>query len=174
MTIVGEMASSKKAGKRQSGFYVWAKCPQCGMERWVRRRFDGRVCKTCGTINGGKNATPNPNTKRHYGKDHPSWKGGRVIDAVGRILIKLNRYEFFYPMAQRNGYVLEHRLVMAKHLGRNLHSWEIVHHRNAIKNDNRIDNLQLVSNDRHNQITIMQQKIKKLETEIERLKQLIH
>lgn len=107
-----------------------------------------------------------------FGKDSSSWKGGQYTEK-GYTFIKLTPDDFFYPMAKHDGYVYEHRLVMARSIGRCLHRWEVVHHKNHNRGDNRIDNLQLVSDDRHYQLTILEERIKYLESKVDEQGKLI-
>lgn len=73
---------------------------------------------------------------------HWGWLGGRVLTAKGYIGISLKHDDPYKDMS--NGqYALEHRVFMARHLGRRLRSDETVHHLNGDRTDNRIENLQL-------------------------------
>lgn len=146
MTL-GDTVKGSEIGLKYPNVYVWTVCPDCQNERWVMQsktklsHFTG-LCVTC-------SRKRNFNISRAVGKKHGNWKGGKWEDETGYIMIKLRPEDFFYPMANKAGYVKEHRLVMAKHLGRCLQSWEWVHHKGtrytdrANKSDNLVDNLEL-------------------------------
>jgi hypothetical protein len=71
------------------------------------------------------------------------FKGGR-FNSRGYILIMSKNHPF-----NVRGYVFEHRLVMEKYLGRYLNKDEQIHHKNGIRNDNRIENLEITSRKDH-------------------------
>lgn len=73
------------------------------------------------------------------GAGNPHWQGGRVTEAGGYVKIKMPDH----PMANKQGYVREHRLVMANHLGRALQPQEVVHHKDGNPSNNDLSNLEL-------------------------------
>lgn len=74
------------------------------------------------------------------GENSGHWNGGR-IKHKGYVLIHSPEHPACH--GNKRKYVGEHRLVMEAHLGRYLKSTESVHHKNGIKYDNRLDNLEL-------------------------------
>ena len=94
---------------------------------------------------------PRPNGSKP-GPLHPSWTGGRVRHGKYWKVSVSPEHPMFSMAQSRNGYryryyVLEHRLVMANHLGRPLLASEDVHHKNGDTSDNSIENLELWSTD---------------------------
>lgn len=87
--------------------------------------------KSCGCIPrlGGK------------GKNNIKWTGGRTKRSDGYVTVRC----YDYPGSNKAISISEHVMIMAKHLGRPLLSHESVHHINGIRDDNRLENLELWS-----------------------------
>ena len=169
MPVIGEITSGNNIGYAASkSRYIWTACLDCGKERW-QELYHGEPrnlrCRICANKDATKRAKLSACNRAENNK---GWKGGRIIRA-GYIEIKLQPDDFFISMTNQQNYVSEHRLVMAKHLGRCLHRWEIVHHKNHKRDDNRIENLQLVSDDRHKQISILENENRRLKARIAEL-----
>lgn len=126
-------------------------------------------------IRNHKEAMRYCNSHFRTGENNSSWTGGRHYTVHGYVLINMSllserEKDLFKPMFADGdcGRVREHRLVVARKLGRPLKTSEIVHHLNGIKDDNRLENLLLSDKAKHRQvIPIFQNRIKELE---ERLK----
>ena len=119
-------------------------CVKCGMVRVVPKaaqanpKYSG-LCKKCSIVVTRKTIRNRPLERR---------KPCNRID--GYIEISLPEWHWCVHMATKSKRsVLVHRLVMAEHLGRLLKPGEIVHHINGVKDDNRIENLELTTNEQH-------------------------
>ena len=71
-------------------------------------------------------------------EQHPQWRGGLSHRADGYILQRVNKRA-----------VLQHRHVIETSIGRKLKRLEYVHHRNGNKQDNRLDNLRVMTAKEH-------------------------
>lgn len=113
--------------------------------RWIE---EGLTLKEMGARLGSKRQTIHAFLKknnipyekrRRIGARNGRWKGGRIVDEDGYILIKSHGH----PHADRHNYVREHRLVVEEKLGRYLDPREVVHHIDGNRQNNYPDNLEV-------------------------------
>jgi len=114
-------------------------------KEWARHAHKGRAAWTTDSLASYSRKMSGPN--------NPAWKGG-VTYFRKRGSYKPIKYircpGEFMLMARKDGYVMEHRLFVARAVGRSLLRTEVVHHLNHDPQDNRLKNLQLfASNHAH-------------------------
>ena len=108
----------------------------------TRRKTCGKECdgNRKKSMYIGKN---NPNYGNR-GENNPLYKGGYINKYGYRLIKKPN-----HPNANKDGYILEHRYIVSKHLGRPLEEWEIVHHKDGNRLNNEITNLEVMTREEH-------------------------
>jgi hypothetical protein len=89
------------------------------------------------------------------GEKNPAWKGGVTYfkthgNYVGVKYVRCP--EDYLSMARKDGYVMEHRLIVARLIGRPLERAEVVHHKDRIPSQNNPANLQLFASNRDHKL----------------------
>ncbi|OHD23895.1 MAG: hypothetical protein A2Y38_20335 [Spirochaetes bacterium GWB1_59_5] len=114
-------------------------------KEWAAHAHKGRAAWTEGSVASFK--------ERMSGSNNPAWKGGATYkrnkgNYVGPKYVRCPVE--FLPMARKDGYVMEHRLVAATAIGRCLVRAEAVHHVDHDTRNNAPSNLMLfASNQDH-------------------------
>jgi len=104
---------------------------------------------------GWKDPTRADAIAKMTGPLNPAWKGGVTIfrkhgNYSGVIYVRCPAT--LRSMARRDGYVMEHRLIVAMAIGRPLTRAETVHHANHDPTDNRLENLMLFATNRDHKL----------------------
>lgn len=139
MDGVKDVKRASDVDRRGDSLYCLVTCPICHIDRWVRsssyRKNPDIKCNSCAA--------------REAICKLPRFRGRKTKHCNGYVMVWLPPSDSFHCMTTKTHYVMEHRLVMARALNRPLTKSEFVHHKNGIINDNRIENLELVSRHDH-------------------------
>jgi HNH endonuclease len=98
-----------------------------------------------------------PNGRFLKGSKHPDWKGGRSKNQ-GYIFVYAP--ESFSCKVRGKTSIAEHILVVESRLRRRLKDGEHIHHINGIRDDNRIENLQILTKEIHFKIHKLKKTVK--------------
>lgn len=99
------------------------------------------VVVSTGTLRAGKQKSCGCGTyirKSSKGENHHNWKGGIHKTPQG-----YNKVIYYDPDNGKRISIFQHRKVMSDFIGRDLTDDENVHHINGVRDDNRIENLEL-------------------------------
>lgn len=115
---------------------AYLKCSVCSKNFFQKRanntEYCCEACKKLGVFRKFRGLTIE-GPRKHV-------KGSGYIQANGYKVLSMK-----HANSTSRGQILEHILVMSNHLGRPLKKGETVHHKNGIRNDNRLENLELWS-----------------------------
>jgi hypothetical protein len=148
---------SYNSANRPRGRFCSKKC----YDTWQRRGRVMRTCEHCGKAFDrapsfetrqparfcSKSCESTARIKRPLGREYNGKPA--VLDNQGYVRV----YEPDHRDATKGGWVVEHRLVAERDLGRPLGPGENVHHVNGVKHDNRPENLMVIDHAEHSTIT---------------------
>jgi lambda repressor-like predicted transcriptional regulator len=125
----------------------WSKRPQSEIDAIIARRREGVSQEVIASEFGATQSTISQILRRaglatQHRKD-TAWRPKPRLTREGYRMVFLDSADVLAAMANCNGYVMEHRLVMARDLGRPLLRSEQVHHIDGDRSNNAIENLQL-------------------------------
>lgn len=125
----------KSEGSSEHGQTTWLCQCDCGnMGHVATGTLRDGGSKSCGCLTKDK-------ARQRHGPLHSQYTNGRT-NKEGYVLLSDKRD---HPNANKRGRILEHTFVMSEYLGRPIMPGETIHHKNGVRDDNRIENLELRS-----------------------------
>lgn len=125
-----------KTWKNKQKVLQWRCLCECGQEKSIHHySLLKGVSRSCGCLR---------TTSQKTGSQSHKWKSGKTINKDGYVYLNRAPSKTYKEgLVQKR--VFEHIAVMVEHIGRPLNADETVHHKNGIRHDNRIENLELKS-----------------------------